>query len=317
MELTELYQKGKELLGQKTYGILLDGVETEFDVTHDRRILDRYTFRMKCIDAVEAKTDCQVLGVELATPIIMSPVTSPIPAIQEDGLMEVALGLKEAGSLMWVGSETPKDLKGIVETGVPVAANVRPFKDRKRMFQTIDDIQDAGVRWVGIQVDTGFGTKIRDRMRVEDCSPLSFKELEEIRKRVLVPLIFKGVLSTIDTIKSIDAGADGIMISHGAHILDYLPHPLQVMDDIVSVARGQAAILVDGHFHRGSDVLKGLAFGASLVGLCRPILYGLAAGGREGVAGIIKGMTHELKRIMCLVGTPEVALVNREILISD
>ncbi len=317
MELTELYQNGKEILAQKSYGMLLDGVETEFDVTHDRLILDRYTLQMKCIDAMEARTDCQVLGVELATPIIMSPVTSPISAIQDDGLMEVALGLKEAGSLMWVGSEFPKDLKEIVKTGVPIAANVRPFKDRKRMFQTIEDIQDAGACWVGIQVDTGFGTKIRDRMRVEDCSPLSFKELEGIRKSVLVPLIFKGVLSTVDTIIAIDAGADGIMVSHGAHILDYLPHPLQVMDAIVSAVRGQVTIMVDGHFRRGSDVLKGLAFGASLVGLCRPILYGLAAGGKEGVAGIMKGITHELKRIMSLIGAPEVALITRETLISD
>ena len=317
MELTELYQKGKELLSQKPYGKILDGVETEFDVTHDRKVLDKYKFRLRCIDAVESRTDCRVLGIDLATPVIMSPVTPPISAIHENGFMEVAMGLKDAGSLMWLGSDMPKNIKEIVSTGVPVAANVRPFKDRKRFFQRIDDIQKAGVKWVGIQVDTGFGTKLRDKMAVEDCAPLSFKELQEIRKAVTVPLIFKGVLSQVDAIKSVDAGADAIVVSHGAHILDYLPHPLEVMDEIVPTVKGKLVIMVDSNFRRGSDVLKGLAFGASLVGLCRPILYGLAAEGREGVAGVVNEVTQELKRIMCLVGAPEPGSTTRDVLISE
>ena len=98
----------------------MDSVETQFERTHDRRVLDGYTFRLQCIDAVEARTDCHVLGIDLATPVVMSAVTSPIPAIHENGFMEVACGLKEAGSLMWLGSQTPKNLRDIVATGVPV-----------------------------------------------------------------------------------------------------------------------------------------------------------------------------------------------------
>lgn len=71
--------------------------------------------------------------------------------------------------------------------------------------------------------------------------PLSFKELEEIRNRVTLPLVFKGVLSRIDAVKSVDAGADAIVVSHGAHILDYLPHPLQVMEHIVAAAGGKSS----------------------------------------------------------------------------
>ena len=89
------------------------------------------------------------------------------------------------------------------------------------------------------------------------------------------------------------------------------------MDEIVSEVSGKVAIMVDGGFRRGSDVLKGLAFGASLVGIGRPILYGLAADGREGVKGVIDGITQELKRIMTLVGVPEPGHVPRDILIAD
>lgn len=318
MGLTELYQKGEELLKQRDIGVFLDGVETGFILSHDRHVLDRYTFRQRCIDAVESNTRCQVLGAELATPVIMSAITTPIPAIVENGLIEVALALKEVGSLVWTGSVIPKNLKEIVQLGVPVAANVKPLEDRKKLFSVLDEFQEAGVNWVGIEIDAALGTKIGDKPRATGCAPLSMKELQEIRKKVSGPLIFKGVLSRTDAMKSVDAGADGIMVSnHGAHTLDYLPHPLQVMDEIVSEVSGKVAIMVEGGFRRGSDVLKGLAFGACLVGIGRPILYGLAADGREGVKGVVNGITQELKRIMTLVGAPEVGRVPRDILISD
>ena len=318
MELTDLYKKGEELLREKNIGFLLNGVETGFILNHDRLVLNRYTFKQQCIDAVEASTTCRILGVELATPIIMSAMTMPIPSIVGNGLIEVALGLKEAGSLMWMGTPIPQNLEEIVKTAVPVAANVKPFKDRRKMFQGIDQIQEAGVRWIGVEVDAGQGTKVRDKMMASDCSPLSLQELKEIREKVSVPLICKGVLSRVDAIKSMDVGADGIVVSnHGAHTLDYLPHPLQVMEDIVSAVKGKIVIIIDGGFRRGSDVLKGLAFGASLVGVGRPILYGLAALGKGGVREVIDGMTYELKRIMTMVGASEPKQIRRDVLITD
>jgi (S)-2-hydroxy-acid oxidase len=231
--------------------------------------------------------------------------------------MEVAEGLKEAGSLMWTGSPIPQKLQELVSTGVPLAANVKPHRERQKVFRHIEEIQEAGFNWIGIEIDAGQGTKVRDRMVATDCSPLSMAELKDIRKRVSIPLIFKGVLSREDALKSIDAGADGIVISnHGAHTLDYLPHPLQVMDEILQVSHEKTVVMVDGGFRRGSDVLKGLAFGASLVALGRPILYGLAAYGREGVKGLIEEITQELKRIMTMVGAPDPGSVSREALIG-
>jgi 4-hydroxymandelate oxidase len=318
MDLTDLYAKGEEALRQREIGQLLDGVETGFALRHDRFILDRYTFKQKSIDAVEANTRCEVMGIPLSAPVIMSAMTMPIPAVVDDGLLAVANGLKEAGSLMWTGTPVPHNLREILETGVFLAANVKPFKDRRKVFQLLDDIQDAGVHWMGIEIDSGQGTKIRDRMVATDCSPLSSKELEEIRKRVSLPLVFKGVLSKEDALKSVEAGADAIVVSnHGAHTLDYLPHPLQVMEDIVPSVRGKIEIFADGGFRRGSDVLKGLAFGARLVGLGRPILYGLAADGKDGVRGVMDGIAEELKRLMTLVGAASPEQVGRDILIHD
>jgi isopentenyl diphosphate isomerase/L-lactate dehydrogenase-like FMN-dependent dehydrogenase len=317
MELTEIYQNGEQILRERDIGFLIDGVETGFVLTHNRQVLDRYTMRQQCIDGPEARTACHVLGVDLSMPIIMSAMTMPIPAIVEDGLMEVAAGLKAAGSLMWTGTPIPQNLRQIAETGVPLAANVKPFEDRNKMFQALDEVQETGVRWVGIEIDAGQGTKVRDRQMASDCTPLSLGELKEIRKAVSLPLILKGVLSQADAVKAIEVGADGIVVSnHGAHTLDYLPHPLQVMDEILEKVKGETVVMVDGGFRRGSDVIKGLAFGASLIGLGRPILYGLAAYGRDGVKGVIEGITVELKRIMSMVGAANPDSVSRDVLIK-
>jgi len=317
MGLADIYKKGETELRMRDIGFLLDGVETEFVISNNRRVLDSYTIRQRCIDGVMPTTECTVLGVNLKTPIIMSAMTMPIPAIVENGLMEVAKGLHAAGSLIWTGTPIPSNLEEIVATGVPVAANVKPQTDRQKMFEAIEKIESAGVNWLGIEIDSGQGTKVHDRQMASDCSPLSLDELKEIRKRVSIPIIFKGVLSKEDAQKSLEAGADGIFLSnHGAHTLDYLPHPFQVMDEIVQIIKDDAAIIVDSGFRRGSDIFKGLAFGAGLVGLGRPILYGLAANGAEGVRNIVEEMTEELKRFMSMTGSVDPEHVERALMIK-
>lgn len=317
MDLTGLYRQGEDFFKEKEFGRLLDYVETGFIRENDRRIVDRFTFRQKSIDAPQVTTACRVLGTELSTPVIMSSMTMPIPAIVDDALMQLARGLKAAGSLMWTGTPIPQNLREIAATGVPLAANVKPFADREKFHAAVDKVIEEGVTWVGIEVDAGHGTKVGDREMGFDCTPLSLREIEAVKKRATVPVACKGVLSRDDAEKCVDAGIDIIFVSnHGGHTLDYLPHPFQVMDEIVEVAKGKAEVIVDGGIRRGSDVLKGLAFGASLVGLGRPIPYALAADGETGITDLINGITRELTRLMSMVGVTTPVNVPKSILIE-
>lgn len=317
MKLSEIYENGHKALAEKKLEASLEGVETGFVLANNRRVIERYTFLQQCINTVEPTTAVTVMGVELKTPVIMSAMTMPIPAIAKDGMIQVAEGLKDAGSLMWTGTPVPKDLQALVKTGVPVAATVKPLKDRTKMFDTLEEIQSAGVAWTGIEIDAGQGTKIKDRPVVSDCSPITMSDLKTARKIISGTMVLKGVLSRIDAEKAIEAGVDGIMVSnHGAHTIDCLPHPFQVMDDIMEVARGKVAVMVDGGFRRGSDVCKGLAFGASLVGLGRPILWALAAGGKGGVRDLIEEITEELGRILVMIAAESPARVDRSCLIE-
>jgi 4-hydroxymandelate oxidase len=95
---------------------------------------------------------------------------------------------------------------------------VKPFKNRDKIFGILDDLLGQGVTWVGIELDAAQGTKIGDKEMGFECSPLSLKEIREIKKRVPVPLACKGVLSREDAEKCVEAGADIIVVSsHGGH----------------------------------------------------------------------------------------------------
>ena len=316
MKLSEIYQKGAEILESKKLGVNLRGVETEFVMRHNEEIFVRYLFLQQAIDSVEVTTKTKLLDIELQVPIVMSSITAPIPQIQENGLLKVARALKEVGSMMLTGSPMPANLKELVAVGVPLAQTFKPLADRNKLVKMIAEAEAAGVAWIGIEIDAGVGTKILDKPMVTGCSPMSVNELKEIKQTISRPLILKGVLSPRDADKALEAGADVIIVSnHGAHTIDYLPHPLEVIDGIVREIAGQIPIIVDGGFRRGTDVLKGLAFGAQAVGVGRPILYGLAAGGQEGVKTVITEMSEELRRTMTMTGVKDPTSAHKGIIL--
>jgi isopentenyl diphosphate isomerase/L-lactate dehydrogenase-like FMN-dependent dehydrogenase len=276
MTLTEIYEAAPEALAAKGIEFSVGGVETESLMRHNREIFQRYRFSQKAINSIEVSTATKLLDVELQTPIVMSSFTAPLPSAQENGLVKVARALKAVGSMMWTGTPFPDNLEELVETGVPVVQTVKPYAKRKTVREWLTRAEAAGASWVGVEVDAGQGTKVRDRIMTRGCSPMSVDELRAVREAVSVPFVLKGILSEWDAERALEVGADVIVVSnHGAHTIESLPHPLEVMERIVSVVGGQIPIVVDSGFRRGTDVLKGLAFGASAVGLARPILYGL------------------------------------------
>ena len=78
-------------LSKKEYGVILDYLETGYMQNYDRRVLDLYTIRQRCIDARPAKVSVSILGIKLSLLIIMSALTMPIPAMADDALLPVAL----------------------------------------------------------------------------------------------------------------------------------------------------------------------------------------------------------------------------------
>jgi 4-hydroxymandelate oxidase len=85
---------------------------------------------------------------------------------------------------------------------------------------------------------------------------------------------------------------------------------LLLVAPVVQAVGDRVPVLVDGSFRRGTDILKALAFGAKGVLIGRPVMWGLAAYGADGVQGVVEMLQTELARYMCMCGRPTLAAVN-------
>ena len=98
-------------------------------------------------------------------------------------------------------------------------------------------------------------------------------------------------------------GVAGIYVSnHGGRQLDHGLGTLDMLPEIVAAVGGQAEILVDGGFCRGTDMVKAIALGADVVCVGRLYAYGLAAAGRDGVLRVLELLHDEIGRAMGLIG---------------
>jgi len=101
-----------------------------------------------------------------------------------------------------------------------------------------------------------------------------------------LPLLLKGVQTAEDARRACRAGVDGIVLSnHGGRAADTAPPAILTLLELhrcCPEVLGAVAVLVDGGFRRGSDVVKALSLGAAAVGIGRPFLYALGYG-RDGV----------------------------------
>jgi 4-hydroxymandelate oxidase len=135
-----------------------------------------------------------------------------------------------------------------------------------------------------------------------DCAT-TWEILNDLRKTTKLPLIVKGVLSAHDALQAKTHGAAAVIVSnHGGRQLDRAPAALSVLPEVVAAVGKEVEVYVDGGFRRGGDVLIALALGARGVGVGRPALWALAAGGETGVARLITLLKIELATAMALCG---------------
>jgi len=144
---------------------------------------------------------------------------------------------------------------------------------------------------------------------------LNFDDLRVLRKLWPRTLMVKGVLSAQDAIKAADCGADAVIVSnHGGRNLDYSPAPIDVLPEILDAAGKRLTVMVDSGVRRGTDVVKGLALGASAVLVGRAPLYGVAAAGEAGAVRSLDILRDEIGRTMALLGVNRVAELSRDYL---
>jgi isopentenyl diphosphate isomerase/L-lactate dehydrogenase-like FMN-dependent dehydrogenase len=132
-------------------------------------------------------------------------------------------------------------------------------------------------------------------------------DLGWIREQWGGPIAVKGVVTPEDARRAVDAGVDGIVISnHGGNALDGTPATLRVLPEIAAAVGDEVEVLVDSGFRRGTDVVKALAMGARAVLIGRAYVFGLAAGGEDGVGRVLHLFRDGIARTLALLGCPSV-----------
>tara|TARA_B110000858_G_scaffold174989_1_gene208008 strand:+ start:1601 stop:2977 length:1377 start_codon:yes stop_codon:yes gene_type:complete len=131
----------------------------------------------------------------------------------------------------------------------------------------------------------------------------NWEDAEWLMKEWNGPAALKGVVRPDDAKKALSVGFSTIWVSnHGGRQLETSPATIDVLPSIRKEVGPKVEIIMDGGVQRGTDIAKALALGADSVGVGKPYLYGLTAGGTEGVIKALNILKVELDRAMGLLG---------------
>ena len=157
-------------------------------------------------------------------------------------------------------------------------------------------------RWLaGVYLRSNWRGKLAEWGTRRDTQ--TWEDLDWLRRAWPRRLLVKGILTPEDALLALSRGADGIFVSnHGGRQLDGAPAAIEALPPIAAAVGGRMALLVDGGFRRGADVVKALALGADMAFVGRAALYGAAAGGEAGVQRALHILKTEIDRVLALLG---------------
>lgn len=147
------------------------------------------------------------------------------------------------------------------------------------------------------------GGTVGDLLDLAMDPTISYDDLAIVRTMWPGKLVVKGVQRVEDAARFADLGVDGIVLSnHGGRQLDRAPVPFHLLPDVVREVGSDLEILVDTGIMNGADIVACVALGADFTLIGRAYLYGLMAGGLEGVERVVEILGAQIVRTMKLLG---------------
>ncbi|MDX8055070.1 alpha-hydroxy acid oxidase [Lentzea sp. BCCO 10_0798] len=138
---------------------------------------------------------------------------------------------------------------------------------------------------------------------IEMSPAVSWEHLDRLRDVTTLPLWVKGVLHPQDAVLAVGHGVAGVVVSnHGGRQLDLVPASLDALPAVVDAVAGRVPVVLDGGVRSGGDIALALALGASAVGIGRPVLWGLAADGEQGVRRVLDVLRDEYRHVLAMCG---------------
>lgn len=302
------------------------GAGDEISLADAHAAWDRIRLRPRVlVDVATRELETVAFGHRLAHPIVVAP-TALHGMAHPDGERATARGAAAAGALMTLSTiaSAPMEEVAAAAPGAPRWFQLYAPPDRGLIRALVDRAVAAGYSAVAVTVDLpllgnrerdlrnrfvlAMGAHVPEELPTDDrglieLATFDWDDLAWLRSVCPVPLLAKGILRADDAVRAVDAGCDGIWVSnHGARQLDTAIAGVEALPEIAAAIGDRALVVVDGGVRRGIDVLKGLALGADLVAVGRPVIWGVAAAGAEGVQHVLEILRTELSLAMALAG---------------
>jgi 4-hydroxymandelate oxidase len=341
--ISDFERRAAEVLPPGAHGYYAGGAGDEITLRDNVAAWQRLALRPRVVvDCAKRDPSTALLGRRHPHPVIVAPTAFHTLAVP-DGEAATARGA--------AATETPFCLSTLSTTSAVELATRAPearrwfqlyvFKDRAITHDMVAAAVEHGYEALVLTVDLPvFGTRERDMRSgfvLDEASAiaaagaagargaLSLPELGDLLDQSLtwhdigrlaadsgLPVIVKGVLTPEDARRAADSGVAGIVVSnHGGRQLDTVLSGADALPGVVDEAGGELDVLVDGGIRRGTDVVKALALGARAVMIGRPVLWGLAVGGEEGVRRVLELLLADIDTALALAGAPRAAELDR------
>lgn len=338
--LQDFEAAARRILRPEIFDFVAGGAADEITIRWNREACDRLRLRPRVLrDVSVIDTSVKLLGLDLPHPILLAPVAYQ-KLLHPQGEIAAVKGAGATGSVFVVSSSGNVPVEEAAKAATaPLWFQLYVQPDPGMNRDLVRRAEAAGCRALCVTVDTpAIGPRNREqrsgfalppgmkvpmnprnvKARGAAGSPrrvsATWKDVEEFRKLSGIPVLLKGILHPDDADEAARLGLGGVIVSnHGGRNLDTAPATLDALPEVVDRVAGRLPVLVDGGIRRGTDVVKALALGASAVMIGRPYAYGLATGGADGVARVVRILRAELEMALALVGRPRIADLDRSV----
>ena len=323
LTLQELVAAARRNLAPGPWSYLIGGAETETTVRRNRLALDSIGFRPRVLrDVSKIDSSSEFLSNKIRLPVLLAPIGG-LESIVEGGAAAAARGAAAFG--------VPQMLSSVCQPGLEATAaaaqTVRCFQlyvrgDDAWVDDHVKRAIDNGYTAFCLTVDVAMYSR-RERDLVGRFvkpwratapagsnfqSGLSWNQVKRFKDKHSIPLIIKGIATAEDAEIAVQHGVQVVYCSnHGGRQLDHGLGSAAVLPEVVKAVAGRAEVWVDGGFMRGTDVVKAIALGATMVGLGRLPCLGLAAAGAPGLQRALEILENEIHTCLGLLGVTSFA----------
>jgi 4-hydroxymandelate oxidase len=316
----------REVLPADVFDYYAGGAGDERTLDENRRAFARRVLRPRVLRGSGSPDPrASVLGVDLDFPVMIAPWAYARMA-HPDGELAMRRAADRGGSLLVVSSTAFDVIEDVAAAGTsPAWWQLYLATDRGFSADMLARVASAGYGAIVWTVDfVGPGLRHRDTRsgfvmpfglegteEYEFDPSLAWDDLVWIRDHAPgLPIVIKGILTAEDAALAVEHGADGVIVSnHGGRQLDAAPATLDALPEVVEAVGGRVPVLMDGGVRRGTDVVMALALGAAAVLVARPICWGLAVAGEEGVVDVLRILRAEVENAMALCGARDLAAI--------